>query len=50
MLLVEEVPPGEAWDAVRDRLKRAATAENIVTYDQDIAAWVADFGDEGEML
>ena len=30
--------------------KRAATAENIVTYDQDIAAWVADFGDEGEML
>jgi hypothetical protein len=42
------VPQGERWDAVRDRLKRAATAENIVTYDQDIAAWVADFGDEGE--
>lgn len=45
ILLVEEVPEGERWDAVRDRLKRAATAENIVTYDQDIAAWVADFGD-----
>jgi L-threonylcarbamoyladenylate synthase len=49
ILLVEEVPPGERWDAVRDRIKRAATAENIVTYDQDIAAWVADFGDEGEI-
>jgi L-threonylcarbamoyladenylate synthase len=50
ILLVEEVPEGERWDAVRDRIKRAATAENIVTYDQDIAAWVADFGDESEML
>jgi len=50
VILVEEVPPGERWDAVRDRIKRAASAENIVTYDQDIAAWVADFGDEGEML
>lgn len=47
IILVEEVPEGERWDAVRDRLKRAASAENIVTYDQDIAAWVADFGDEG---
>ena len=47
IILVEEVPPGEKWDAVRDRLKRAATAENIVTYDQDIAAWVADYGEEG---
>lgn len=50
IILVEEVPDDERWDAIRDRLKRAATAENIVTYDQDIAAWVADFGDEGEML
>lgn len=50
VILVEEVPEGERWDAVRDRLKRAASAENIVTYDQDIAAWVADFGDEREML
>ncbi|MFL6574979.1 MAG: L-threonylcarbamoyladenylate synthase, partial [Povalibacter sp.] len=50
IMLVEEVPEGERWDAIRDRLKRAASAENIVTYDQDIAAWVADFGDEGEML
>jgi L-threonylcarbamoyladenylate synthase len=50
IILVEEVPEGERWDAVRDRQKRAASAENIVTYDQDIAAWVADFGDEGEMV
>jgi L-threonylcarbamoyladenylate synthase len=42
-----EVPEGEKWDAVRDRLRRSASAENIVTYDQDIAAWVADFGEEG---
>ena len=49
IILVEEVPQGEKWDAVRDRLKRAASAENIVTYDQDVAAWVADFGDEGEL-
>ncbi|HLS82741.1 MAG TPA: L-threonylcarbamoyladenylate synthase [Steroidobacter sp.] len=46
VILVEEPPEGEKWDAVRDRLRRAATAENIVTYDQDIAAWVADFGEE----
>lgn len=46
IILVEEVPDDERWDAIRDRIKRAATAENIVTYDQDIAAWVADFGDE----
>ncbi|MFO7306452.1 MAG: L-threonylcarbamoyladenylate synthase [Gammaproteobacteria bacterium] len=46
ILLVEEVPPGEKWDAARDRLRRAASAENIVTYDQDIAAWVADFGED----
>jgi L-threonylcarbamoyladenylate synthase len=47
IILVEEVPEGEKWDAVRDRLRRSASAENIVTYDQDIAAWVADFGEEG---
>src|SRR6202008_4101599 len=40
IILVEEVPEGEKWDAVRDRLRRSASAENIVTYDQDIAAWV----------
>jgi len=49
VLLVEEVPAGERWDAIRDRLQRAASAENIVTYDQDLAAWVADFGDESEV-
>jgi L-threonylcarbamoyladenylate synthase len=46
IILVEEVPDGEKWDAARDRLRRAASAENIVTSDPDIAAWVADFGEE----
>ncbi len=44
-ILVEEVPEGEAWDAVRDRLHRAASAENVVAVDQDIAALRAEFGD-----
>lgn len=46
LILVEEVPDDEKWDAVRDRLRRAATAENVVTYDQDIAALRADLGEE----
>jgi L-threonylcarbamoyladenylate synthase len=45
-ILVEKVPPGEAWDAVRDRLRRAATAENVVTVDPDLAALRADFGED----
>ena len=45
-ILVEEVPPGESWDAVRDRLRRAASAENVVTVDPDIAALRADFGED----
>ena len=45
-ILVEEVPPGEAWDAVRDRLRRAASVENLVTVDPDIAALRADFGED----
>jgi L-threonylcarbamoyladenylate synthase len=45
-ILVEEVPAGEAWDAVRDRLHRAATAENVVTVDLDIAALRAELGDD----
>jgi L-threonylcarbamoyladenylate synthase len=45
-ILVEEVPEGEAWDAVRDRLRRAASAENVVAVDLDIAALRAEFGDE----
>ncbi len=49
ILLVEEVPEGERWDAVRDRLKRAALAENVVTYDPDLAALRADLGDESDL-
>jgi len=50
IILVEEVPEGEKWDAVRDRLRRAAAAENVVTYDPDIAALKADFGDDAELM
>ena len=46
MIVVEEVPDDERWEAVRDRLRRAAAAENVVTYDPDIAALKADFGDD----
>jgi L-threonylcarbamoyladenylate synthase len=45
-ILVEKVPAGEAWDAVRDRLRRAASAENVVTVDPDLAALRADFGED----
>jgi L-threonylcarbamoyladenylate synthase len=45
-ILVEEVPVGEPWDAVRDRLRRAATAENVVSGDPDIAALRADLGQD----
>ncbi|MEQ1581208.1 MAG: Sua5 family C-terminal domain-containing protein, partial [Steroidobacteraceae bacterium] len=46
MILVEDVPEGERWDAIRDRLKRAATAENVVTYDHDVAALRADMDED----
>jgi L-threonylcarbamoyladenylate synthase len=49
VILVEEVPAGEAWDAIRDRLKRAASAENVTTYDEDLAAFRADLGEEGDL-
>ena len=45
-ILVEEVPAGEPWDAVRDRLRRAASAENVVSGDPDIAALRADLGQD----
>jgi L-threonylcarbamoyladenylate synthase len=45
-ILVEEVPAGEVWDAVRDRLRRAASAVNVVSVDPDIAALRADFGED----
>ena len=45
-ILVEEVPVGEQWDAVRDRLRRAASAENVVSGDPDIAALRADLGQD----
>jgi L-threonylcarbamoyladenylate synthase len=45
-ILVEEVPGGELWEAVRDRLRRAASAENVVAVDPDIAALRADMGED----
>jgi L-threonylcarbamoyladenylate synthase len=45
-IVVEEVPVGEPWDAVRDRLRRAASAENVVAVDPDIAALRADMGED----
>jgi len=45
-ILVEAVPVGEGWDAVRDRLHRAASAENVVAMDPDIAALRADLGED----
>jgi L-threonylcarbamoyladenylate synthase len=47
-ILVEEVPDAEAWHAVRDRLRRAATAENVVSVDPDRAALRADFGEDSD--
>jgi L-threonylcarbamoyladenylate synthase len=44
IILVEEVPDGEQWDAIRDRLKRAATAESVATH-EDVEVMVADEGD-----
>jgi L-threonylcarbamoyladenylate synthase len=49
-ILVEEVPAGEVWDAVRDRLRRAASAVNVVSVDPDIAALRADFGEDAGYL
>ena len=34
------------WEAVRDRLSRAASAENVVAMDPDIAALRADMGED----
>lgn len=45
-ILIEEVPVGEQWEAVRDRLRRAASAENVVSGDPDIAALRADLGQD----
>lgn len=47
VILVEEVPAGEAWDAVRDRLKRAASAEDLLPREAEpeIPAILADEGD-----
>ena len=45
VLLVEEVPAGEQWDAVRDRLKRAASKEAVGHHDEETVA----MGEEGDL-
>ena len=45
-ILIQEVPPDERWQAVRDRLQRAATAEKLITNDPDVAAARALFDED----
>ena len=45
-ILVEEIPSGENWDAVRDRLLRASSTRDPHYVDPDIAALRADFGED----
>jgi L-threonylcarbamoyladenylate synthase len=42
-ILVQDVPEGEKWEAVRDRLQRASSAESLETVDLDLAAVRAMF-------
>lgn len=44
-LLVEEVPAGEQWDAIRDRLKRAASKEGAGEQEEVAEAEAASEGD-----
>ncbi len=43
-LLVEEVPAGEQWDAIRDRLKRAAAKENATAREEEL-----ELAEEGDL-
>ena len=49
VILVEEVPAGETWDAIRDRLKRAACTEKVPGQDDDTVSMRVDFNDEGDL-
>jgi len=49
VILAEEVPDGEQWDAARDRLKRAASRERALRYDGELAALPAGADDEGDL-
>ena len=46
-LLVEEVPAGEQWDAVHDRLKRAASKEGVSAHDEEVAE--VEAAEEGDL-
>jgi L-threonylcarbamoyladenylate synthase len=48
VLLVEEVPAGEQWDAIRDRLKRAASREGVLAHEHEEVA-LAEAGEEGDL-
>ncbi|HSN73107.1 MAG TPA: L-threonylcarbamoyladenylate synthase [Steroidobacteraceae bacterium] len=45
-ILIQELPGDERWVAIRDRIRRAATAEKLVTSDPDIAAMRALFDED----
>src|SRR5215831_6607381 len=45
VLLVEEVPAGEQWDAIRDRLKRAASKDPVAGHEEALVAETAEEGD-----
>jgi L-threonylcarbamoyladenylate synthase len=47
VLLIEEVPAGEQWDAIRDRLKRAASQDSLAS-ESDTAVEHADMMDLSE--
>jgi len=47
VILVEEVPAGESWDAIRDRLKRAATKDSEVR-EHEVA--MEEVGFEGDVI
>jgi L-threonylcarbamoyladenylate synthase len=44
-LLVEEVPAGEQWDAIRDRLKRAASKDSAAGEEKVLETELAEEGD-----
>jgi L-threonylcarbamoyladenylate synthase len=49
VLLVEEVPAGEQWDAIRDRLKRAASKEQATLTGHEEESTVTEAIEEGDL-
>jgi L-threonylcarbamoyladenylate synthase len=49
IILVEEVPAGEQWDAIRDRLKRAASKEGVSAHEEEMAVLQGSDAEEGDL-